>query len=180
MPDPRGTGTARAVRDARASATGSALREPHATATSSAVPDPRATGSAAPDSRATVTGSAAPDPRATATADAAASHDGASPVATAVEQPAATAAGSPALREQVDAFRRARALAPVRAVLAWRAILKRWPDSPLREEAQAALIGVLVRLRRYAEAKNLARDFLDRFPASARAPAIRAIAKEDR
>jgi len=82
------------------------------------------------------------------------------------------------LREQVIAFRRARALPDREAVAAWREILSRWPDSPLCEEASAALVDALVRLGKRPEARRAAHEFVDRFPASSRADAMREIAEE--
>lgn len=82
------------------------------------------------------------------------------------------------LRQQVEAFRAARGLSGAHALAAWRAIVEQWPDSPLREEADAAIIDALVELGRTADARAAATRFVARYPNSPRAGVYRALAED--
>lgn len=84
------------------------------------------------------------------------------------------------LRQQVEAFRGARALSGADALAAWRAIIDRWPDSPLREEADAAIIDALVALGRTSDAHAAAKRFVAGYPNSPRADVYRALVQEPR
>ena len=74
------------------------------------------------------------------------------------------------LRQQVHEFKRARELHkqgdPSVALAAWRALVRKWPTSPLRPEAEAAIIEVLRRLGQVRTARLRAREFVRRYPAS--------------
>jgi hypothetical protein len=80
------------------------------------------------------------------------------------------------LAAQVAAFRGALSLLgkdDEAALARWRAIAKRWPTGPLRQEVDLRIIETLIRLERWSEGRLAGQAFCSRHPSSPKVSTVR-------